>query len=328
MKPEETAQKWAEGINEVTIGATSAQGGTRGSTVTIGGAHCVPWLSFEGAAGRRPAIALEIWDSGADGWPKLLLDEYGDVLDDTTAWAARAKDVGADMICLRLMGAHPDLGDRSPEDCAQLVKDVLAASDLPLMVLGSGVDDKDNEVMPKCCEAAKGENCLFGMITEKNYRTLVAASLADGHKIAAESPLDINIAKQLNILAHDVGFPLEDIVIFPATTALGYGFEYVYSIMERGRLAGLGKDPLLQQPVMCDIGIEAWRAKEAQADEEALPGFGPVEVRGPLWEAITATNYLQSGADLLVMRHPKAISLAREAMDRLCTEATPSVASA
>ena len=328
MKPEETAMKWSSGINEVTIGAMSADGGTRGSTVTIGGAHCIPWLDFEGAAGRRPAIALEIWDEGADGWPELLRNEYGSVLEDTVAWAGRAKDLGADMVCLRLMGAHPDGGNCSADDAAKLVKDVLAATDLPLMVLGCGVGDKDNEIMPKCCEVAHGENCLFGMITEKNYRTLVAACLADGHKITAESPLDINIAKQLNILAHDVGFPLEDIVIFPATTALGYGFEYVYSIMERGRLAGLAKDPLLQQPVMCDIGIEAWRAKEAQATEEALPGFGPVETRGPLWEAITATNYLQAGADLLVMRHPKAISIARESMDRLCAAATPSVASA
>jgi len=325
MKTEETARKWAGTINEVTIGATPADGGTRGSTVTIGGSACVPWLPFEGNVGRRPAIAVEIWDKGADAWPETLRNEYGDLLNDPIAWAKRAVELGAELICLRLMGAHPDMGDASPDESAGLVKDVLAAVDLPLIVWGCDVDDKDNVVLPKCCEAAKGENCLFGTIKEKNYRTLVAACLADGHKLVAESPLDINIAKQLNILAHDVGYPLENIVIYPTTAALGYGSEYVYSIMERGRLAGLGGDTLLQQPVVCDVGLQAWRAKEAQASEEALPGFGPADKRGPLWEGLTATNYLPAGADLIVLRHPKAVTFVRESIDRLCVSATASV---
>ena len=148
-------------------------------------------------------------------------------------------------------------------------------------------------------------------------RTLAAACLADGHKLIAESPLDINIAKQVNILAHDAGYPLEDLVIWPQTASTGYGFEYVYSIMERGRVAGLGGDPLLRQPVLCDVGTEAWRAKEAHASEEVLPGFGTAEARGPLWEAITATNLLQCGGELFVMRHPGAVAMLRETIERL-----------
>ena len=325
MKAQDTAQKWTAGINEVTIGATAAEGGTRGKTVTIGGARCIPWLSYEGEIGRRPAIAVEIWDNGAETWPELLRNEYGDVMGDPLAWARRGAELGADLLCLKLVGTHPDMGDRGADETADVVKAVLAAVDLPLIVWGCGLDEKDNVVLPKCCEAAKAENCLFGAITEKNYRTLVASCLADGHKLIADSPLDINIAKQLNILAHDVGYPLEDIVIFPQTSAVGYGSEYVYSILERSRLAGLGGDPLLQQPVVCDVGLEAWRAKEAQAPDEAMPGFGPVEERGPLWETLTATNCLQAGADLLVMRHPKAISNVREALDRLCATAAASV---
>ena len=325
MKAQETAQKWSAAINEVTIGASAAEGGTRGKTVTIGGARCVPWLEFEGNVGRRPAIAVEIWDSGADVWPEPLRRAYGDAIGDPAAWAKKAVEVGADLVCLRLMGAHPDAGDRSPAELAGVVKDVLSAVDVPLIILGCDVDDKDNEVLPKCSEAAKGERCLLGTIKEKNYRTLVASCLADGHKLIAESPLDINIAKQLNILAHDVGYPLEDLVIYPTTAALGYGLEYVYSIMERGRLAGLGGDPLLKQPTICDVGMQAWRVKETQASEEALPGFGPQEKRGTLWEGISATNYLQAGADLIVMRSPEAVALTRESIDRLCAAATASV---
>lgn len=318
MKAQDTAQKWSAAINELTIGATRAEGGTRGKTVTIGGAQCVPWLGFEGNTGRRPAIALEIWDAGAETWPAALLAEYGDAVKDPGAWARKAVEFGCDLVCLRLMGTHPSVSNTGPDDAVKAVKAVLEAVDLPLIIWGCDVNEKDNIVLPKCSEAAKGENCLLGSVKEKNYRTLVASCLADGHKLIAESPLDINIAKQLNILAHDVGYALDNIVIFPTTAALGYGFEYVYSIMERSRLAGLGGDPLLRQPVLCDVGGQSWRAKEALAGEDALPGFGPAEERGILWEAITATNYLQAGADLLVMRHPKAIRLAQESIGRLC----------
>jgi acetyl-CoA decarbonylase/synthase complex subunit delta len=238
-------------------------------------------------------------------------------MNDPAAWARKGEELGADLICLKLMGTHPEMGNRGADEAAAAVRSVLAATGLPLIVLGCGIDEKDNEILPKCCEAARGENCLFGMIRQKNYRTLVAASLADGHKVLAESPLDINIAKQVNILAHDIGYPLENLVIFPTTAAMGYGFEYVYSIMERGRLAGLGGDPLLRQPVLCDVGFEAWRAKEAQASEAEMPGYGPASERGPLWETITATNYLQAGADILVLRHPVAVAQAKEAIETL-----------
>lgn len=318
MESTDTAQKWASAVNRLTLGATAAEGGTRTKTVTVGGSKCLPWLAFEGEVGCRPAIAFEIWDSGAGDWPAELRAQFGDAINDPVAWAKKGEEAGADLICLKLVGTHPEMGNRDADDSVKVVKSLLAEVGLPLIILGCGIDEKDNEILPKCSEAAKGENCLVGNIRQKNYRTLVAASLADGHKLLAESPLDINIAKQVNILAHDIGYPLENLVIFPTTAAMGYGFEYVYSIMERGRLAGLGGDPLLRQPVLCDVGVEAWRTKEAQASEAELPGHGPASERGSLWETITATNYLQAGADILVLRHPLAIAQVKEAIESLC----------
>jgi acetyl-CoA decarbonylase/synthase complex subunit delta len=204
---------------------------------------------------------------------------------------------------------------------------VLKAVGVPLIVWGCGVAEKDNKVLPKCTSAARGERCLFGSVTEKNYRTLVAACLADGHKLLAESPLDINIAKQVNILAQDAGFPLCDMVIFPTTGALGYGFEYVYSIMERSRLAGLGGDQLLQQPLLCDVGWEAWRAKEAKASDEDMPGLGSASRRGVLWEGITATNLIQAGADIFVMRHPGAVKMLGKAIEAFASPSRGQAAS-
>jgi len=264
-------------------------------------------------------IAVEIWDSAGETWPDELKAQYGEALKDPASWAKKAVEFGGQAICLRLQGTHPDAGNHSAEQAADSVKAVLEAVDVPLIVRGCGVDEKDNEVLPKCTHAAAGENCLFGSITEKNYRTLVAACLSDKHKILAESPLDINIAKQVNILARDAGFALDDLVIFPTTGALGYGMEYVYSIMERSRLAGLSGDQLLQQPILCDVGMEAWRAKEARADD--LSRLSDADLagsaqRGPLWEALTATCLLQAGGDLICMRHPKAIEITQKAIDR------------
>ena len=313
----DTAEKWSSTVNTVTIGATADAGGTRASTVTLGGAAALPFLSYEGSLGQRTTVAVEVWDAGADAWPDALKDAYGDAMASPAQWATQAVEFGAEMICLRLMGAHPDTTDRSPDDCAATVKEILEAVGVPLIIWGCGVDEKDNNVLPAVSAAAKGENCLIGTAREKNYRTVVAVCQADQHKLLAESPLDINIAKQVNILCQDAGFPLENIVVFPTTGALGYGIEYVYSIQERGRLAGLSGDPLLAQPVLCDVGFEAWRAKEAKA-----PPFPSVtdETRsewGPMWEASTAAVLLQSGVELLVMRHPKAIENIKGMLDRL-----------
>jgi acetyl-CoA decarbonylase/synthase complex subunit delta len=319
MTMPDVLEKWTGKINTVTLGATSAAGGTRTSTVTIGGATTLPFLAFEGELGQRPAIAVEIWDAGAETWPAPLRDAYGAAMNSPADWAKKAVEFGADLICLRLSAAHPDGGNRSPEQCAATVREVLSAVGVPLIVWGCGNDEKDNQVLPAVSAATKGENCLLGTAREKNYRTLVAVCLADQHKLIAESPCDINISKQVNILCSDAGFPLDNIVMFPTTGALGYGIEYVYSIQERGRLAGLGGDRLLGQPVLCDVGMEAWRAKEAKEPPFAGVTDATRPQWGPMWEASTAVFLLQAGAELLVLRHPEAIRQVRSAIDRFLT---------
>jgi acetyl-CoA decarbonylase/synthase complex subunit delta len=309
---ESVVEKWTTKVNTVTLGATKETGGTREKTVTIGGSSTLPYLNFEGAWPNPPALAVEIWDVTPQDWPGPLADAYGDVWNDPAQWAKRAVEHGAELICLTLKGTHPDFENRSPDEAAGVVKDVLGAVGTPLIVWSSGDFDKDNDVMPRVSEAAKGENCLLGTAVEKNYKTLTASCLADGHKIIGESPLDINIAKQVNILISEMGFKLEDIVIFPATGALGYGMEYSYSIMERGRTAGLSGDKMLSQPVICTVGPETWRVKEAKSSEEEFPAWGDLKKRGPLWEATCAATLFQAGAEIMVMRHPDAVKGFRE----------------
>jgi len=310
-------QKWSGQINPVTLGATPAEGGTRGRTVTVGGQTGIPFLNFDGETPHAPAIALDVWDKAPVDWPGPLREVYGDVWSDPAAWARRAKELGADLINLRLAGTHPDEGDRSPEAAVETLRAVLEAVDLPLIIWGCDVPAKDQVVMPKVAEAAQGENCLLGAVTETDYRTLAAAAQAYGHKLIALAPCDINKSKQVNILVNDTGFPLADLVIYPTTAALGYGMEYVYSILERGRLAALAGDRLMAQPVILDVGYEAWRSKEARTGDEAAATWGPIADRGPAWEAVTAAVLLQGGADLLVLRHPRAMEAVRQAIGQL-----------
>lgn len=317
MSIPETKEKWSGKINAVTIGATSADGGTRGSTVTIGGQTGIPYLDFDGETPNPPVIAIDVMDVEPVGWPGVLAEVYGDVWSDPVAWAKRAKELGAELINLRLQGTHPDEGDRSAEQAVETVKAVLEAVDLPLIILGCDVPEKDQLVMPKVAEAANGENCLLGSAIETEYRTITAAAQAYGHKLISLAPCDINKQKQVNILIGDTGYPLTDIVMYPTTAALGYGMEYVYSILERGRLAALSGDRLMAQPVFLDVGFEAWRVKEARSGDEVADEWGPAAQRGPAWEALTATSLLQGGADLLVMRHPKAIEAVRKTINEL-----------
>jgi len=315
---DDAKEKWAAAVHELTIGATSEDGGTRGSVVTVGGAGAVPFINFDGDTPNKPVVAMEVHDCEPTEWPAPLLEALGDVVKSPVDWAkACVEQYGAEMICLNLLGTHPDFGDRSPDEAAATVKAVLEAVDVPLLIWGSDQDEKDNEVLPRCSQAAAGEKCLFGTAKEDNYKTLVASCLADGHSIVGLSPIDINIAKQVNILVSEMGFPLDRVVMYQTTGSLGYGIEYTYSIQERGRVAALSGDKMMALPVLCMVGQEAWRAKESKATSEEEPGWGDEKTRGVFWEFTTATTLLQAGSDILVMRHPDAAMALRSHIDRL-----------
>ena len=305
----------------MTIGATAAEGGTRRSVVTVGGDTGLPFLHFEGKTRNRPAVAMEVTDVPPPELPAPMAEAIGDVCQDPVTWAGKcAGEFGADMICLRLLGAHPDRENRSAEDCARVVKSVLQAVTVPLVIMGCGYADKDNEVMPRVSEVAAGENCLLGTATQDNYKTITAACLADGHKLITEAPLDINIQKQVNILVSDAGMDLSRIVMYQSTGGLGYGMEYAYSIMERTRLAALSGDRMLSMPMLALLGNECWKVKEARTPEETAPSWGSAAERGVLWESTTAACFLHGGTHIFVMWHPRAVKRLRAMVDSVMSE--------
>jgi len=292
MPVELVKEKCVGGINTVEIGRMG------GKTVKIGGETCLPFLYHEGTMPNKPLIAMEILDQEPSDWPGAIKDSYGDTLRDPAAWAEKCvKQFGANILCVRLESVHPDYGARPADQVIPVLRSIISKAGVPLVILGSGDDEKDNEVMPKVSQALKGENCLIGTATQNNYKTLAATCLADGHSIIAESPIDINIAKQVNILISDMGFDPARIVMHPTTTSLGYGMEYVYSIMERARIAAFIGDKMLAMPFVLFVGQEVWKTKEAKETSVT---------QGVNWEISTGVTMLQAGADLLIIRHPDA----------------------
>src|SRR3989338_7606114 len=285
--------------------------GKDANAVSIGGENAMPFLSFEGEIPNKPVIAFEIQDMPPDDWPDTVKNQFAGVSSDPVTWAQRCQnELKAQAIALRLISTHPDRENRSPQDAAKTVKDVLSAINIPLIILGSNNVEKDASVLVAAAEAAGGYNCIIGKAQEGNYKTIVAAALAHNHKIIAMSELDINLAKQLNILITQMGFNKENLITDPMCSALGYGLEYTYSVMERIRLAALlQNDGAMQPPLVCDIGKNVWKTKETIAAETELPEWGSLEERGIIWEAMTAAGMIMAGANLLILQHPTAIFL-------------------
>ncbi|MCL5265118.1 MAG: acetyl-CoA decarbonylase/synthase complex subunit delta [Chloroflexi bacterium] len=313
-------EKWNGKVREVTLGATQAEGGTRTSTVTVGGSATLPFLHFEGSVPHRPVIAIQIQDVDPQDWSPALRAAWGDTTKDVVAWAKKAAELGPDLIALNLRSAHPDAGNRGADEVAQTVKSVLGAVGLPLIVYGPGVAEKDNDVLVRVAEVTAGERLAIGLCEQGNYRTIVAACLANGHIAIARAPIDVNIQKQINILINDMGLPLDRILMDPTTGALGYGLEYSYSVLERLRLSSLQGDGMTQMPTICTVGEEAWRAKESKVSEGVPEAWGNYAERGVIWETITATTQLQAGADIVVLRHPKAVGLIRKTIDLMMAQ--------
>lgn len=319
MTVEIPRDSWPGAVRKVTIGATPADGGTRAQKVVVGGANTLPFLHFEQPAACRPVVAIEIANRRPVEWSPLLLQAWGDVADHPADWAQAAQAAGADLLLLGLTATDAQEQVLTPAAAVEAVETVLKATGLPLIVFGPGQAERDNEVLVPVAEAAKGERIALGLCEDKNYRTIVAVALANDHLVVARTPMDVNLAKQLNILISDMGLPLDHILMDPTTGALGYGIEYGYSVMERLRLAALQGDAMTQIPMIVTPGAEAWKTKEAKIGTDVPDSWGDWEERAIEWETLTAVTLIESGADIVVLRHPDSVQRVRTAIDDLMT---------
>jgi acetyl-CoA decarbonylase/synthase complex subunit delta len=300
-------ESYTGGIKEISLGKGD-------NKITVGGETCYPFYTFEGDMPNKPIIAMEIWDMEPEDWPAPALEPFKDVISDPAAWAKKCVDeYGAQAIVLQLKSVDPNDKDASPESAAETVKKVLGAISVPLIVWGCANPAKDEAVLKAVAESCQDANLLLGPVEEKNYKGIGAAAMGYGHSVISSSPIDVNLAKQVNILLENLGMPMDRVVVDPTTGGLGYGLEYSYSVMERLSMAAMGQgDDKLQYPMINNLGHEVWKCKEAKQSVEDAPLLGDPERRGILMEAVGAVSYLMSGSNVLIMRHPEAIKLTKE----------------
>jgi acetyl-CoA decarbonylase/synthase complex subunit delta len=295
-------------IKEVTLGKGD-------KAVTVGGETAYPYYLFEGEMPRPPKIAMEVYDSEPEEWAEAALEPFAGVTNDPVAWAKKCIDeYGAEMICLQLASTDPNNLDRGADEAAKVVKEVADAIDVPLIVWGTANHDKDTEVLTKVAEVCQGKNLILGPVEEGDHKRIGATAIGYNHTVVASTPIDINLAKQLNILLGNLGVPDKQIIMDPTVSGIGYGIEYCYSVMERMRMAALTQqDEKLQLPIICNVAKEVWKSKEVHLpDNEA--NMGDAKKRGILLEAMSAMTLLLAGGDVIIMRHPEAIKLVKEMM--------------
>jgi len=292
--------------------------GSGDKAVTIGGETAYPFYLFEGEMPRPPRIAMEVWDMPPEEWAPAALEPFEGVTGDPVAWAKKCiDDYGAEMVCLQLMSTDPNGLDRGAEEAAAVVKKVADAIDVPLIVWGTANHDKDTDVLRLVAEVCQGKDLIIGPAEEGDHKKIGAAAIGYHHTVIASTPIDINLAKQLNILLGNLGVPDEMLVMDPTVSCIGYGIEYCYSVMERMRMAGLTQqDDKLQYPLVCNISKEAWKTKEVHLADDEL-NMGDARKRGILLEAMSAAVLLMAGGDVMIMRHPEAIKLVREIIAEL-----------
>jgi len=299
-------------IREITLGKGE-------KSVKVGGETAYPFYLFEGEMKNLPRIAMEVFDCPPEEWPEAALEPFAGVTDDPAAWSKKCvDDYGAEMICLQLLSTDPNGLDRGADEAAEVVKKVADAIDVPLIVWGTANHEKDIEVLRKVSEVCQGRDLILGPVEEGDHKRIGAAAIGYHHTVVASTPIDINLAKQLNILLGNLGVPDDLLVMDPTVSGIGYGIEYAYSVMERIRMAALTQqDEKLQFPLICNIGKEVWKAKEVKITEEEDPKLGDAKKRGILLEAMSVMVLLLAGGDVMVMRHPEAIKLVREMMAEL-----------
>ncbi|MCF8085453.1 MAG: acetyl-CoA decarbonylase/synthase complex subunit delta [Desulfohalobiaceae bacterium] len=312
MSFEMIKEKYTGPIMEIELGKGD-------NTVKVGGETCLPFYQFEGEVTNKPKIAMEIWDMEPEEWPDAAREPFKDVIGDPAAWAKKCvQEYGADIICLHLRSTDPNEHDVSPEDAVAKVKKVNEAIDVPLIVWGTANADKDSEVLKKVAEDCSGENLIIGPIEDVTHKSIGAAVMGYGHTAVASSPIDINLAKQINILLENLGLPLNKILVDPTTGGLGYGLEYSYSVMERIKLAAMTfGDDKLQLPIINYVAFDVWKCKEAKQPVEEDPRLGDPERRAIMMETIAATTYLMAGSNVLILRHPETVRLVRQYIELL-----------
>lgn len=197
--------------------------------------------------------------------------------------------------------------EQNVRDAQALLKSLLPSIHKPLMIRGINNKTVDSLLLPKLMEVLDRE-CIIAFADENTYKEIVPSVVKGGHILAIRTPIDINLAKEMNILTSDLGLNLDKILIDTDMGGLGYGLEYGYSIMERIKLAAFDGDNMLNMPLIAFAGEEALKAKEAKSDSFD-ENYGDFKLRSQMFEIMTASAVIAAGANLIVLETPKSIEV-------------------
>lgn len=295
--------KFNASIKTVTVG-------TGDKAITLGGEKVLPFYTFDAPIENAPKVGIEITDFGMENEPECVKKYY----EGCTTLADIAKKAasfeGVDFLCFRMEGGDPNGANKSTEELMAALKEVAEAVDCPLVVAGSKNAERDAELLSKAAEAVQGKNAVILAAREENYKTVgAAAGLAYTQIVGAESSVDINLAKQLNVLLTQLGVNASSIAMNVGTAAAGYGYEYVASTMQRVKAAALSQnDTQLQMPIITPVASEVWGVKEAVTTEADMPEWGDQERRGVDMEVQTAAADLACGSNAVILKHPTSIA--------------------
>ncbi len=301
-------------IREITLGKGE-------KAVTVGGESAFPFYLFEGNMPNKPKIAMEVYDYEPADWAQAVVEPFKDVLGNPAAWAKKnVETYGAEMIALQLRSIDPNGLNRKTDEAVKVAKSVIDAVDVPVILWGVANHERDTDVLRTVSEQCSDKHLIIAPVEEGDYKQIGAGAIAYKHVAVASSPIDVNLAKQLSILLGNLGVAENQMIIDPSTGALGYGLEYSYSVIERIRMAALTQeDDKLQYPIICNVGYEVWKTKEAKLPDSAE--LGEATKRGILIECVTAMSLMLAGADVLIIRHPESVKLINSMISKLTAAA-------
>jgi acetyl-CoA decarbonylase/synthase complex subunit delta len=299
MEYKPPVEAYTGAVREVTIGKGN-------KSLKIGGENILPLHFFDQGSNPNPVkFALEVLDMKPEDWAEHAVEPFKDVISDPVIWAKKCQSFAVNAVSLFLVSTDPAVKNSPADKAAALAKEVAEAIDVPLIVYGSGDEKKDVEVLSKVAEVCDGMNLLIGPVLKENYEAVGKAILDHGHTAIAQSPLDINLLKELNVKLSKI-FPPDRIVIDPLSSALGYGMEYSFSLIELVKQIGIiTKDSMTMMPIIANLGVECWKTKQAKENKK----------QGLLWEGMTALSLLLAGANILVLRHPETLKLLKETIE-------------
>jgi len=265
-------------------------------SLKIGGDKSFHFLS-ENDNKTKPVFALELNIFNINETPKFIL-----MADNQTEMIKQAQETGCDILGLKF-----NIGEDKTNipKAKELLKSLLPIIKKPLMIRGVNNSDIDTELIPELVSVLDRE-AIVAFAEEKTYKSIVPSVVKGNHVLVIRTPIDINLAKEMNILTSDMGLSPDKILIDTDMGGLGYGLEYGYSIMERIKLAGFEGDKMLNMPLIAFVGEETFKTKETKSNEFSK-SWGDLKTRAIMFEITAASAIMAAGANVIVLNHPQSI---------------------